>query len=72
MLVQRAISSRERRQPWHRRSVPIVQMLTHGLTIDCAGTMVMKSGSDTRLLSREAQSAVNFALRKSGIGPFQP
>ena len=47
MRDQCAISSIERRHPSHNRSLPIVQMLTHGLSIFCTGTMLMKSGSDT-------------------------
>ena len=47
MRDQCAISLIERRHPSHSRSLPIVQMLTHGLSIVCTGTMLMKSGNDT-------------------------
>ena len=68
MRDQCAISSIDRQHPSHNRFLPIVQMLTHGLSIFCTGTMLMKSGNDTGV----SQSVVSFALRKPGIGPFQP
>jgi hypothetical protein len=68
MRDQCAISLIERRHPSHNRSLPMVQMLTHGLAIVCTGTMLMKSGNDMEAI----QSVVSFALRKPGIGPFQP